>query len=102
MKDQTQMVNILLVDDNPSNLLSLETILEAPDRNLIRASSGEEALRYLLDRDAAVILLDVHMPKIDGLETAAMIRGRERTRNIPIIFLTAHDSAGDSHITEGY
>src|SRR5574341_40016 len=95
-------INILIVDDDPGNLLSLETILQAPDRNLVRTSSGEEALRFLLDEDAAVILLDVHMPTIDGLETAALIRGRERTRNIPIIFLTAHDSVGDSHISKGY
>src|SRR5215475_4862138 len=102
MENGKQSVNILLVDDNPSNLLALETILEAPDRNLVRASSGEEALRFLLDDDAAVILLDVHMPSISGLETAALIRGRERTRGVPIIFLTAYDSAGDSHISQGY
>jgi len=102
MDDGNQKVNILLVDDNPSNLLALEAILQAPDRNLVRASSGEEALRFLLDDDAAVILLDVHMPSISGLETAALIRGRERTRGVPIIFLTAYDSAGDSQISQGY
>src|SRR5215510_6916598 len=102
MENGKQKVNILLVDDNPSNLLALETILQAPDRNLVRASSGEEALRFLLDDDAAVILLDVHMPTIGGLETAALIRGRERTRTVPIIFLTAYDSAGDSQISQGY
>jgi signal transduction histidine kinase/DNA-binding response OmpR family regulator len=102
MEDGKHKVNILLVDDNPSNLLALEAILQAPDRNLVRASSGEEALRFLLDEDAAVILLDVHMPSISGLETAALIRGRERTRGVPIIFLTAYDSAGDSQISRGY
>ena len=102
MEDGKRKINILLVDDNPSNLLALETILQAPDRNLVRASSGEEALWFLLDDDAAVILLDVCMPIIDGLETAALIRGRERTRNVPIIFLTAYDNAGDSHISKGY
>ncbi len=102
MENGKQRINILLVDDNPSNLLALETILSAPDRNLVRASSGEEALRFLLDDDAAVILLDVHMPTIGGLETAALIRGRERTRNVPIIFLTAYDSAGDSLVSQGY
>jgi signal transduction histidine kinase/DNA-binding response OmpR family regulator len=101
MEEGKQKVNILIVDDNPSNLLALETILQAPDRHLVRASSGEEALRFLLDDDAAVILLDVHMPSISGLETAALIRGRERTRTVPIIFLTAY-SAGDSHISQGY
>jgi signal transduction histidine kinase/DNA-binding response OmpR family regulator len=102
MENGNHKINILMVDDNPSNLLSLETILEAPDRNLVRASSGEEALRFLLDCDAAVILLDVQMPIIDGLETAALIRGRERTRDLPIIFLTAHDSAGRNQLTQGY
>lgn len=95
-------VRILLVDDNESNLLALETILQGPDRDLMRASSGEEALRYLLDHDVAVILLDVQMPSINGFETAALIRARERSRNTPIIFVTAHDSAGDSHVAEGY
>jgi PAS domain S-box-containing protein len=95
-------INILLVDDNPANLVSLETILQAPDRNLVRAFSGGEALKFLVNKDAAVILLDVRMPDMDGLETAALIRRRERTRDIPIIFLTAHDSAGDSSATRGY
>jgi CheY-like chemotaxis protein len=63
-------INILMVDDSPTNLLALESILRAPDRNLIRASSGEDALRYLLDNEAAVVLLDVYMPGIDGLQTA--------------------------------
>jgi len=66
MENGTPKINILLVDDNPGNLLSLGTILQAEDRNLVRASSGEEALRYLLDEDAAVILLDVHMPRLAG------------------------------------
>ena len=94
-------INILLVDDNEGNLLALEASLAAPDRNLVRASSGDEALRYLLDHDAAVILLDVYMPGIDGLETAALIRGRERSRDIPIIFLTA-DNAGGALLSKGY
>jgi signal transduction histidine kinase len=102
MQNGTGKINILLVDDNLANLLSLETILQAPDRNLVRASSGNDALKFLLDEDAAVILLDVHMPIIDGLETAALIRERERTRNVPIIFLTAYDSAGEAHISRGY
>ena len=97
----TPDINILLVDDNEGNLLALEAILAAPDRNLVRASSGDEALRYLLDHDAAVILLDVYMPGIDGLETAALIRGRERSRDIPIIFLTA-DNAGGALLSKGY
>ncbi len=101
MQDETEKINILMVDDNPTNLLALETILEGPDRNLVRASSGDEALRYLLGDEVAVILLDVYMPGIDGLETAALIRGREKSRDIPIIFLTA-DSTGNRHIARGY
>jgi signal transduction histidine kinase len=102
MNNGNGKINILLVDDNPANLLSLETMLQAPDRNLVRASSGGEALKYLLNRDAAVILMDVRMPNMDGLETAALIRVRERTRDVPIIFLTAYDSAGKAHFAEGY
>lgn len=94
-------INILMVDDSPTNLLALESILRAPDRNLIRASSGEDALRYLLDNDAAVVLLDVYMPGIDGLQTAELIRGREKSRDIPIIFLTAN-TTGQSHLSRGY
>ncbi|HEX8919995.1 MAG TPA: response regulator, partial [Pyrinomonadaceae bacterium] len=101
MEDETDKINILIVDDNPTNLLALETILQGPDRNLVRATSGDEALRYLLNDEVAVILLDVYMPGIDGLETAALIRGREKSRDIPIIFLTA-DSTGNRHIAKGY
>src|SRR5438128_3543002 len=96
-----EKINILLVDDSPTNLLALESILRAPDRNLIRASCGEEALRYLLDNEVAVVLLDVYMPGIDGLETAEFIRGREKSRDIPIIFLTAN-STGVRHLSRGY
>src|SRR5918993_5602775 len=101
MQVETQKINILMVDDCPTNLLALEAILQAPDRNLVKAASGDEALRYLLEGDVAVILLDVYMPGIDGLETAALIRGREKSRDIPIIFLTA-DSTGNRHIARGY
>ena len=96
-----EKINILLVDDSPTNLLALESILRAPERNLIRASCGEDALRYLLDNEAAVVLLDVYMPGIDGLETAELIRGREKSRDIPIIFLTAN-STGVRHLSRGY
>src|SRR6266516_1023285 len=96
-----EKINILLGDDSPTNLLALESILRAPDRNLIRASCGEEALRYLLDNEAALVLLDVYMPGIDGLETAELIRGREKSRDIPIIFLTAN-STGVRHLSRGY
>src|SRR5260370_31386142 len=88
-----ERINILMVDDSPMNLLALESILQAPDRKLIRASSGEEALRYLLDHEAAVVLLDVYMAGIDGLQTAEMIRAREKSGAIPLIFLTANTTA---------
>jgi signal transduction histidine kinase/response regulator RpfG family c-di-GMP phosphodiesterase len=95
-------VNILMVDDNESNLLALESILEGSDRNLVRAASGEEALQYLLQNDAAVILLDVRMPGISGIETAELIRGSKRTRDLPIIFLTAYDSTDSQDLSKGY
>lgn len=96
-----ERIHILMVDDSPTNLLALESILQAPDRMLVSASSGDEALRYLLDNEVAVILMDVYMPGLDGLETAELIRGRDRSRNIPIIFLTA-DSTGGRHLSRGY
>src|ERR1051325_634294 len=94
-------INILMVDDSPTNLLALQSILNAPDRNLVNAASGGDALRYLLDNEVAVILMDVYMPGLDGLETAELIRGRDRSRDIPIIFLTA-DSTGGRHLNRGY
>src|SRR5947209_345532 len=96
-----ERINILMVDDSATNLLALESILRGPDRHLIRASSGEDALRYLLDHEAAVILLDVYMPGIDGLQTAELVRSREKSRDIPIIFLTAN-TTGQNHLSRGY
>lgn len=81
-------INILMVDDEPANLEALEAILEPLNQNLYRANGGMEALRCVLDRDYAVILLDVQMPDMSGIETAALIRERERSRTTPIIFLT--------------
>lgn len=81
-------VNILMVDDDESSLLALETVLQSLDQNLVRATSGEEALRKILEMDFALILLDVQMRGMNGIETAAAIRERERSRHIPIIFLT--------------
>ena len=80
---------MLLVDDQPYGLVALEAVLEGVGATLVKAGSGREALRILLNRDFAVILLDVNMPGIDGLETAALLRTRERSRHTPIIFLTA-------------
>jgi PAS domain S-box-containing protein len=97
----TNPANILLVDDKSDNLVALEAILEPLGENLIRASSGEDALRQLLLHDVAVILLDVQMPDLDGFETAALIKQREKTRSIPIIFLTAI-SKEETHIFRGY
>src|SRR5438552_10900233 len=87
---QPQKVKILLVDDRPANLLTLESILEDLGQELVKANSGKEALRHILKDDFAVILLDVKMPEMDGFETASLIRERERSRLTPILFLTAH------------
>ena len=94
-------VEILLVDDRPENLLALEAILEPLNQRPIRAHSGDEALRKLLLHDFAVILLDVQMPGINGFETARLIKARERTKYIPIIFLTAI-SKEEEYVFEGY
>jgi PAS domain S-box-containing protein len=82
---------VLLVDDQPENLLALEAVLKPLGLNTMRATSGEQALRRLLDEEFAAILLDVQMPGMDGFETAEYIKQRERTQHIPIIFLTAID-----------
>jgi CheY-like chemotaxis protein len=82
---------ILMVDDRPENLLALEAILAGLGHDLVRAGSGAEALKYLLTKEVALILLDVQMPGMDGYETAAQIKARDRTRHIPIVFLTAID-----------
>jgi CheY-like chemotaxis protein len=92
--------NILIVDDRPDKLLVLETILQDLGQNLVVAHSGEEALKRVLEHDFAVILLDVNMPGMDGLETAAFIRGRQRTAHTPIIFVTAY--ADEIHTARGY
>jgi len=86
---------ILVVDDVDANLSALEAALEALDRPVVRARSGTEALSRLLDQDFALVLLEVHMPGMDGYETARWIRSTQRTRDIPIIFLTAHDHNDD-------
>ena len=96
-----ERAKILLVDDRPENLVALEAVLGALDQTLVRATSGEEALKALLTEDFAVILLDVQMPGLDGFETAAHIKRRERTKDIPIIFLTAV-SNGPHHTFRGY
>ncbi len=94
-------VNILMVDDQPANLLALEAVLESLGQNLVRANSGEEALRQLIQKDFAVILLDVLMPGMNGFETAALIRERDRSRHMPIIFLTAGGKT-ETEMFQGY
>jgi signal transduction histidine kinase len=94
-------VNILLVDDHVENLLALEAILEELGHRLVRAHSGREALRHLLNEEFALVLLDAAMPEMDGYETATMIRSRERTRETPIIFLTANYTS-ESQMFKGY
>jgi serine phosphatase RsbU (regulator of sigma subunit)/CheY-like chemotaxis protein/anti-sigma regulatory factor (Ser/Thr protein kinase) len=94
-------VNVLLVDDHEENLTALGAVLEPLGENLVLARSGAEALRQLLEVDFALILLDVHMPGLGGFETARYITARERTRHIPIIFLTAFASDIDE-VYRGY
>jgi PAS domain S-box-containing protein len=93
-------VKILLVDDSPENLISLEAALEGLGQEIVLAQSGMEALRHLLDEDFAAILLDVKMPELDGFQTAELIRSRRRSRHTPILFLTAYKS--DEHLFRGY
>ncbi len=96
-----EKAKILLVDDRQENLLALEAILSSLDQVLVRANSGEEALKALLTDEFAVILLDVQMPGMDGFETASHIKRRERTKDVPIIFLTAMQQ-GPHHTFRGY
>ena len=87
--NQRNNINILIVDDRPDNLLVLESLLENMHCNIIKATSGNEALSLMLDYDFALVLLDVQMPEMDGFETAELMRINGRTRYIPIIFVTA-------------
>src|SRR3569623_1433110 len=96
-----QPVKILVVDDQPENLLSAGAVLESLGQEVILAESGREALRHLLDHDFAIILLDVMMPELDCFETASLIRQRERSRLTPIIFLTALGRS-EEHMRRGY
>src|SRR6266849_6899503 len=93
-------VRILLVDDSPDNLVSLEAALEGLGQELVLAQSGTQALRHLLESDFAAILLDVRMPEMDGFETAELIRSRPRSRQTPILFLTGYKN--EEHLFRGY
>lgn len=95
-----ERAGILVVDDRPENLLVVSTMLEDLAHDVVTVLSGEQALRCLLDRDFAVILLDVNMPGMDGLETATFIRGRQRSQHTPIIFLTAY--VEEMHTAKAY
>src|SRR4029079_15215979 len=90
-----------VVDDNPNNLLAVEVALGELAGSLVKARSGEDALRALLRQDFALILLDVQMPAMDGFETARLIRSRGRSRHTPIIFITAYNK-DDTYILRGY
>ncbi len=91
---------ILLVDDTPENLVSLEAALSGLGEELVLANSGKQALRHLLEDDFAAILLDVRMPEMDGFETAELIRSRPRSRQTPILFLTGYRN--EEHLFRGY
>src|SRR6185436_10131788 len=92
--------NVLVVDDEPRSLLAMQELLQGPDRNVVPAGSGKEALRLILKGDFAIVLLDVRMPDMDGFETAALIRKLRRSRDTPIIFLTA--AVEDESVSRGY
>ncbi|PWU18540.1 MAG: hypothetical protein C5B49_07045 [Bdellovibrio sp.] len=94
-------VDILLVDDHPESLISVESVLGGHQYRLVKAFSGAEALRKILVHDFAVILLDVQMPEMDGFETAQIIKQRDRSRHIPIIFVTAINKF-EKYVTHGY
>jgi CheY-like chemotaxis protein len=89
MSDAVPSAKVLVADDRPANVLAIRQVLEPLNHNVVSAASGEEVLRCLLTTEFAVILLDVQMPIMDGFEIAAQIKRREKTRHIPIIFLTA-------------
>ncbi len=101
MEVNDKTVKILIVDDHPENLLALEAILDEPGQVAVKAHSGREALRCLLNEDFALILLDVELGDMDGFEVAAMIRGRQRSSGVPIIFLTAV-SKSETQVFHGY
>src|SRR5919204_6327316 len=99
--DTVPKANILLVDDNPVELLALESALASLEQHLAKARSADEALRYLLHQDFAVILLDVHMPGMSGFELAERIRRHERSRHTPIMFISAARPA-ETYAFQGY
>ena len=93
--------DILVVDDTPENLTAIEVALDELNYRLVKVQSGKEALRRLLRQDFALILLDVQMPTMSGFETARLIRARDRSKHVPIIFITAYDR-DDTEVLEAY
>ena len=96
-----ERIKILMVDDTPANLLALESMLERAEYDLVRANSGEDALRKMLSHRFALVLLDVLMPGMDGFDTAALMRKRMESKDTPIIFLTA-GTLDENHVSRGY
>jgi two-component system cell cycle response regulator len=96
-----EKIDILIVDDREENLLTLESILENPELNIVKALSGNEALGLMSEYDFALVLLDIQMPEMDGFETAKLIKRNQKTRNVPIIFVTAINKQRQ-HIFKGY
>ncbi len=98
---ENEKLNILLVDDLPEKLLAVESILAPLNQNLVKARSGREALRLILQRDFSVMILDINMPGMDGFETATLIRQRANCAHTPIIFVTSFSTA-DTEVYRGY
>src|SRR4029079_4542075 len=99
--EASDAVKILIVDDRPDKIMALEAVLSDLRQDIVKVNSGRQALRALLQDDYAVILLDVHMPEMDGFETAALIRQRKNSEKTPIIFVTAVSDT-ETHVTRGY
>ena len=98
---ETERENILLVDDRPENLAALGAWLEGLDLNIFKATSGNEALSLMLEHDFTLVLLDVQMPDMNGFETAEVMRSNQRTKHVPIVFVTAI-SKDQKHVFKGY
>ncbi len=113
MDKQRVKPRILIVDDKPENLIALRAVLDSSSYEIVERSSGPEALKEIFDGDYALVILDVHMPEMDGFETATLIRARERSKYIPVIFLSAvhidekstakgYESGGADYITKPF
>ena len=101
MNNTSEKFNVLIVDDRKENLLTLESLIDNEELNILHAFSGNEALSVVLEHDVSLVLLDVQMPGMDGYETAELMRGSERTKEIPIVFITAN-SQQSQQIFRGY